>query len=91
MEKERSENLRNAIISDAKEMMDTHPGYRYGQSVFNIVDMYIGLARDVQFYDHVDCFYDDNMVDEFIDRVIERIDKREAEKENQLKSTAENK
>jgi hypothetical protein len=44
-----------------------HPNWRYGQSVFNYVDQYFGVARAVQFKDGVDCFYNDNEVDNFLE------------------------
>ena len=75
--------LRNTIISDAKRLMEIHPEYRYGQSVFNIVDQCIGLARTVQFCDGIDCFYDDEKVDTFIEKVIDRMEKYEDNEENE--------
>ena len=56
MENKERTILRDAIISDAKRLMEIHPEYRYGQSVFNVVDQCIGLARTVQFLDGIDCF-----------------------------------
>lgn len=47
--------------------------WRWGQSVFNYVDAVYQIARDVQFKDHVDCFYNDEAVDEFLDKCIARI------------------
>lgn len=77
--------LRNANISDAKRLMEIHPEYRYGQSVFNIVDQYIGLARTVQFCYGIGCFYDDEKTDAFIEKVIDRMEKHEDNKENEKK------
>lgn len=77
--------LRDTIISDAKRLMEIHPEYRYGQSVFNIVDQCIGLARTVQFCDGIDCFYDDEKVDAFIEKVIDRMEKYEDNEENEKK------
>ena len=77
--------LRDTIISDAKRLMEIHPEYRYGQSVFNIVDQYIGLARTVQFCDGIDCFYDDEKIDAFIEKVIDRMEKHEDNEENEKK------
>ena len=78
--------LRDTIISDAKRLMEIHPEYRYGQSVFNIVDQYIGLARTVQFCDGIDCFYDDEKIDAFIEKVIDRMEKHEDNEENEKKN-----
>lgn len=46
------------------------PEWRYGQKVFNLLDR-IGIARTVQPY--VDCFYRDDLVDQFIDKAYEII------------------
>mgnify|MGYP003289162098 CR=1 FL=1 len=40
--------------------------YRKGQSVFNYIDEFFGLARHLQFNCHVDCFYDDSQVECFL-------------------------
>ena len=50
--------------------------WRLGQKVFNVCeDLYGQHARKVQFIDGVDCFYNDQKVDEFIEAVWERIEK----------------
>lgn len=46
---------------------------RKGQFVFNYIDKYYGVARDVQFLDNVDCFYDDSKIDQFIELAYKRI------------------
>lgn len=62
------------IIKGAEELRKNYPYYRKGQSVFNYVEETLGhVAREVQFLDHVDCFYDDSEIDEFIDYVIKRL------------------
>lgn len=40
--------------------------WRRGQAVFNYIDSKYNVARDVQFLDKVDCFYNDNVIDQFI-------------------------
>ena len=40
--------------------------WRKGQFVFNYIDDEYGVARTIQFIHHVDCFYDDNEIDNFI-------------------------
>ena len=40
---------------------------RRGQQVFNSVDAIYGVAREVQFVDGVDCFYDDSKIEEFLE------------------------
>jgi hypothetical protein len=49
-------------------MLKKPNGWRDGQFVFNYIDEVYGVARYVQFIDGVDCFYDDEKIDEFIDR-----------------------
>lgn len=60
---------------------------RKGQYIFNWIDehyqikvysepnLYISIAREVQFVDKIDCFYDDSKIDEFLDACIKRINK----------------
>lgn len=40
--------------------------WRKGQKVFNYIDAKYGVARFIQYSDDVDCFYNDNNIDEFI-------------------------
>lgn len=40
--------------------------WRDGQAVFNYIDDTYGVSRAVQFDKHIDCFYDDNKIEEFI-------------------------
>lgn len=45
--------------------------WRKGQAVFNIIDSVYGVAREVQFNRNVDCFYDNEKINEFIDAAYE--------------------
>ena len=47
--------------------------WRLGQKVFNTVEKLFGVARAVQFEDGIDCFYDDNMIDQFIEASWNRV------------------
>jgi hypothetical protein len=47
--------------------------WRKGQFVFNRVDKLYGVARSVQFVDHVDCFHNDEAIDDFIIHALVRI------------------
>ena len=40
--------------------------WRRGQAVFNYIDSKYSIARDVQFLDGIDCYYNDNLIDKFI-------------------------
>lgn len=51
------------------------PYWRKGQFVFNYIDKIYDVARDVQFKDNVDCFYNDDKIDEFLECVIKRLNK----------------
>jgi hypothetical protein len=50
--------------------------WRHGQFVFNRVEELFGeVAREVQFIDNIDCFYDDTKIDRFLDAVLVRLNK----------------
>ena len=54
-----------------KEVEKCPKNWRKGQKVFNVIEeLYGGVARDVQFIDGVDCFYDDR--DETINLFIDK-------------------
>lgn len=42
-----------------EEVAKCPKNWRKGQKVFNVIDEQFNVARDVQFIDGVDCFYDD--------------------------------
>jgi hypothetical protein len=50
------------------KMLKKYPYLRYGQAVFNYVDLnYEDTARTVQYLDNIDCFYDDSLTNKFLD------------------------
>ena len=56
------------FIANVWELVAKCPkSWRKGQSVFNVIDENWGVAREVQFVDGVDCFYNDDAIQEFID------------------------
>lgn len=58
-----------------KAMENKPKEWRNGQFVFNYIDeKYAPVARQVQFIDKIDCFYRDDMIDDFIDACALRID-----------------
>ena len=69
----------NISIKELKEsiygvQIPTH--WRHGQFVFNRVEALYGeVAREVQFLDHIDCFYDETKIDRFLDAVLKRLNK----------------
>ena len=62
------EELRKEIYSHEKPK-----GWREGQFVFNMVGELYGVARIVQFDYGVDCFYNDDKIEEFLIRSVEVI------------------
>jgi len=64
------------FIATIWEVVYTYPkNWRQGQKVFNACEELFGsIARDVQFKDKIDCFYDDSKIDEFIAAVWERLE-----------------
>lgn len=49
--------------------------WRKGQSVFNYIDAVYGVARNIQFYYGIDCFYNDDNIDDFLDKAVELINR----------------
>ena len=48
------------------EIVNYPSTWREGQKVFNAVDSLFNVARKTQFEKGIDCFYDDNSIDDFI-------------------------
>lgn len=65
------EELRKKIYSHVKPK-----DWRDGQFVFNMVDELYGVARTVQFVHGVDCFYNDDKIEEFLIMSVEVINNR---------------
>lgn len=62
---------------DIIEALNNKPKWsRKGQFVFNYIDQKYNVARDVQFGDGIDCFYDDDCIETFIIKCYERYDKK---------------
>lgn len=56
------------------EALKTKPTcLRDGQFIFNYIDKKYSVARIVQFEKHIDCFYDDSCINEFIAKSCETI------------------
>ncbi len=52
--------------------------WRKGQKVFNVMEaLYGDVARQVQFINQVDCFYDDKQIEPFIDQCWIRVFSKE--------------
>ena len=63
------------FIQELQSVIDSYPSdWRKGQKVFNAVEeLYGRIARIVQFEDGVDCFYNDQYIDDFINAAWKRI------------------
>ena len=57
-------------IQDA--IKDKPSEWRDGQTVFNFIDYEYGVSREVQFNDHIDCFYNDERINDFIEAAWKR-------------------
>lgn len=58
------QEFKNDIFSGIRELPEN---WRKGQKVFNYIDKKYGVARTVQFDYHIDCFYNNNLIDKFIE------------------------
>ena len=59
---------REEFKAEIKQCIDYRPiGWRKGQAVYNYIDGHYNVARKVQFFDHVDCFYNDEVIDDFVE------------------------
>ena len=64
----------NEFVEDVLDRIKECPtNWRKGQSVFNVIDDTYGVARRVQFEDHVDCFYNDDKIDEFMQKAYNKL------------------
>ena len=64
------------FVNDIMTKMETErpKEWRKGQFVFNYIEMKYGeVAREVQFVDRVDCFYRDEIIDDFTKCVWKRL------------------
>lgn len=50
-----------------EDTMKKYPQWRYGQTVFNVINEHFHVARQVQFNTPFDCFYNDKNVPQFLD------------------------
>lgn len=67
------------LLDVQAKVSDTPREWRLGQAIFNVVDAFYGVARDVQFIDKIDCFYDDGLIDQFLEAAWNRVKEKENE------------
>ena len=64
----------NEFLTDIMNLVQECPKcWRKGQSVFNIIDSKYHVARDVQFIDNIDCFYNDEQIEPFLIAAYKRL------------------
>lgn len=63
------------LIQDIEQELVNKPKeWRVGQFVFNYIEeKYGSVAREVQFQDKIDCFYDNNKIKDFVEAVYKRL------------------
>lgn len=63
------------FIKDIEEQLENKPKeWRVGQFVFNYIEeKYGSVAREVQFQDRIDCFYDNDKIKAFVEAVYKRL------------------
>lgn len=70
------EELKNEVYT---AMEDKPHNWRKGQFVFNYIDAVYGVAREVQYKEGIDCFYDDDKIYPFLVRSWQVIERRKKE------------
>lgn len=63
------------VLDVLRETRIREAGIREGQAIFNYIDTTYGVARDVQYEDCVDCFFDDSQIYEFVEKAWDRFTK----------------
>ena len=63
------------FIQDIEQQLENKPkDWRKGQFVFNYIELKYGnVAREVQYQDKIDCFYDNNKINEFLEAAYKRL------------------
>ena len=62
------EEFREDVLNGIKTFQND---WREGQKVFNYIDFKYRVARKVQFDYGVDCFYRDDLIDNFLEKAYE--------------------
>ena len=65
------EEFEQEVLDFATKQCPTE--WRRGQAVFNYIEQKYHVGRHVQFEDHVDCFYNDDNIDNFIIAAYKRL------------------
>lgn len=62
------EEFRGDVFKNIKDLPDN---WRKGQKVFNYIESKYKIARKVQFSCGIDCFYRDDLIDNFLEKAYE--------------------
>ena len=57
------EEFREDVLNGIKAFPNN---WRKGQKVFNYIDSKYHVARTLQYHNNIDCFYRDDLIEEFI-------------------------
>lgn len=57
------EDFKDFVMNEINKLPSN---WRKGQKVFNFIDNNYGIARKIQFEEGIDCFYNDDAIDDFI-------------------------
>ena len=69
---------RKDFVKDVKNFLEHKPkSWRDGQAVFNYIDQQYGVASEVQPVKGIDCFFNDDMIDNFIEAAYDIITKND--------------
>ena len=68
------DDFKEYIMAEVKKFRKPFPFIRKGQAVFNIVESHFGVARSVQFQDHIDCYHRDQDIEAFLQAAWKRIE-----------------
>jgi hypothetical protein len=67
-----------ALKAEVMERARFKHGYlRLGQFIFNYIHGFYGVAMSVRVLDGVDCYYDDNLIVDFLECCVKRINNNE--------------
>ena len=55
--------------------------WRKGQKVFNVIESLFEVSKFVQFVDGIDCFYDDDKIQDFIDAAWKMVGPKDPDEE----------
>ena len=68
------EEFKEDVLNNIESLPNS---WRKGQKVFNYIDWTYKVARKVQFDDKIDCFYNDQHIDNFIKQCYNKLSVRE--------------